>query len=256
MIDNWRIWDKEKEYGDLFYKRAVGELPEMESSKALAKVVKELVEDDDLIIDVGCGSGHYLRSLDNKIEKNFRYNGIDQTAYYIERAGEAFSNDSNVNAKRLETKFSVGDIFNLPVQDNTAEIVMCNNVLLHLPSIEKPISELIRISKKYVVIRMLLGVSSFRIKQIESPEEYDEAGEPLNFHYYNIYSENYLREMLSKHPGLEISIMEDKDYDPAVFGDTSNYLAERPTDLTTTVNNIQLNEYVLQPWKFVILKLK
>jgi len=36
MKENWRIWDKDKEYGDLFFKRAIGELPEMESSKALA----------------------------------------------------------------------------------------------------------------------------------------------------------------------------------------------------------------------------
>ena len=253
MTENWRIWDKDTEYGDLFYKRAIGELPEMESSKALAKVVKGLITEDDLIVDVGCGSGHYLRSLDSVISNRFKYYGFDQTADYIKKATEAFESKANENINRTETKFTVGDIYDLKMDDNSAEIVMCNNVLLHLPSIEKPIKELIRISKKYVVIRMLLGVSSFRIKQIEAPEKYDESGEPLNFHYYNIYSEAYCRDILSAYPNMDIKIVDDNDYDPAAFGDSSNYISERPSDLTTTLNGIQLNEYVLQPWKFVIL---
>lgn len=256
MIENWRIWDEEKEYGDLFFKRAIGELPEMESSKALAKVVKQLIHEDDLIVDVGCGGGHYLRSLDKALDKNFNYKGVDQTAYYVGNAQKAFSMGINQNSKRKSVEFIVGDIYNIPVEDKTAEVVMCNNVLLHLPSIEKPISELIRISKRYVIIRMLLGVSSFRIKQVENPEEYDENGEPKKFHFYNIYSEAYLRKLLEAYPGIEVTITDDTDYDPSVFGDTTNYLSEKPSDLTTTVNGIQLNEYVLQPWKFVVLKVK
>lgn len=257
MSNNWRVWDSEKEYGDLFYKRAIGELPEMESSKAIAKIISKLVKDNDLIIDVGCGAGHYLRSLDKKINFNFNYWGIDQTEYYIERAKEAFDLKVNENPKRIKTNFSVGEIYNLEMNDSSAEIVICNNVLLHLPSIEIPLSELIRISKKYIVIRMLLGKSSFRIKQVESPETYDENGEPINFHYYNIYSENYICQLLDKLVGVNsYSFQDDTDYNPSALGDATNYIDKKPDDLTTSINGIQLNVYILQPWKFVIIQKK
>lgn len=37
--DTWRIWENEREYGNLLFKRAIGEMPEMESAKATAKMV-------------------------------------------------------------------------------------------------------------------------------------------------------------------------------------------------------------------------
>ena len=255
MKESWRIWDKDKDYGDLFFRRAIGELPEMESSKALAKKVNEIITENDRILDVGCGGGHYLRSLDKKIKSSFSYIGIDQTEYYIKRAKEAFSLELNKNSLRTKTEFKVGDIFNIPVEDNNSEVVICNNVFLHLPSIEKPLSELIRVSKKWIIIRTLIGTSSFRIKQVEQPEQYDVNGEPFNFHYYNIYSENYIRELLEK-MGNEInySFEDDLDYDPTVFGNSDNYIGKRPDDLSTSINGIQLNVYILQPWKFLIIK--
>lgn len=255
MESNWRIWDKEKNYGDLFYQRATGELPEMESSKALAKLVSEYVTDNDKILDIGCGAGHYLRSLDHEIGIKFRYEGIDQTKYYIEKAKEAFSLGLNKNQNRLATKFSVGDIYNIPNDNNDSEIVICNNVLLHLPSIVKPLSELLRVSKKLVIIRTLIGDSSFRIKQVEQPEIYNSEGEPENFHYYNIYSEGYLKSLLEEMDVDSYKIVEDFDYDPKALGDSTNYVDKRPDDLSTTINGIQVNVYVLQPWKFLIINI-
>jgi ubiquinone/menaquinone biosynthesis C-methylase UbiE len=253
--NNWKIWDKDRWYGDIFFKRATGQLPEMESSKAIAKIISNLVSDNDLIVDVGCGGGHYLRSLDSKIKVNFRYWGIDPTQYYIEKANEAFRLQLNDNKRRTETKFSIGNVNHLEVEDSAADIVICNNVLQHLPAIDVPISELVRIGKKYIIIRMLVGTSSFRIKQIESPENYDEHGEPVNYHYYNIYSEDYIRRLLDREGGkVSYSFQEDKDYNPGALGTGENYIDKRPDDLTTTINGIQVNVYILEPWKFIIIK--
>ena len=94
-MSTWKVWDKEKAYGDLFFKRATGELPEMESSKALARIIQSYLEDGDKIGDIGCGAGHYLRSIDKRATNKFHYLGIDQTAYYIEKANEAFSKKIN-----------------------------------------------------------------------------------------------------------------------------------------------------------------
>ena len=55
--ENWReAWRGEasgKAYGDLFFKRATGALPEMESSKAAAKRLADMLRPGDRILDAG-----------------------------------------------------------------------------------------------------------------------------------------------------------------------------------------------------------
>ena len=55
----------------VYYNRAIGKFPEMETSKAMAKIIKKVAKKNDKILDVGCASGHFLRSLKRVIKKNF-----------------------------------------------------------------------------------------------------------------------------------------------------------------------------------------
>jgi len=255
MNENWRVWDEDKKYGELFYDRAVGKLSEMESSKAVAKHVAKLAKENHLILDVGCGGGHYLVSLDKTLKIPFSYHGIDATEYYIKLAKSAFDQDTNKNLLRKSFKFEVGDIFHLQVEDNYADVVMCNNVLLHLPSVEKPISELWRVTKKYLVIRALIGETSFRIKQINSPEEYTKEGEPVNFHFFNIYSQEYILKLINELNGVNnYKLIEDGDYNPCNIGSSNYDKRDKPHDLTTIVNGMQVNNYIIQPWQVLIVE--
>lgn len=85
MYDYLKQWDNKK-YRNIFVKRAKGLLPEMESSKAVAKILDKWIRNDDKILDVGCGVGHYYISLKNKIKKNFQYFGLDIKEDYIREA--------------------------------------------------------------------------------------------------------------------------------------------------------------------------
>jgi hypothetical protein len=135
---------------------------------------------------------------------------------------------------------------------------MCNNVLLHLPSIEKPLSELWRVTKRQLLIRALIGKVSFRVKQINSPEKYSPEGEPVNFHYFNIYSEDYMRSLIEGLSGVkDYKLFEDKDFNEGNLGDTSNYVGNAaPHDLTTIINGMQVNNYIIQPWQFLLIEKK
>lgn len=253
-METWKVWDNELAYGDLFYKRAMGELPEMESSKALAKLIQPYLKEEDKIGDIGCGGGHYLRSIDGKATKKFHYVGVDQTSYYIQKAKEAFSSPINYNELRLSTTFLEGDIFNLPLNDEEVDVVICNNVLLHLPSIEKPISELLRIAKRTVIIRALIGEHTLRIKQVHKPEVFDSNGEPLNFHFHNIYSKSYIENLLTTNGISKFQFIEDKDFHSEAFNTSENYVGPRPDNLTVVLSGMQVNTYIIQPWTFVIIE--
>ena len=59
------------------------------------------------ILDVGCASGHFYRSLKKKISKNFFYTGLDPYQIFIDKAKKAWKNEKNVNFKK-------GNIYKLP----------------------------------------------------------------------------------------------------------------------------------------------
>lgn len=253
MKNNWKIWEKDEDYGKLFKDRAEGKLPEMESSKAVAKHLKNLISKHDIVMDVGCGAGHYLKTLDNTFEEEFSYIGIDATKKYIEFAIEAYENQDN--SLRINTDFRVGDIFNLPTEDKEADIVMCNNVLLHLPSVEKPIEELYRSAKKYLIIRTLIGRTSFRVKHVEAPEIYDENGEPENFHFLNIYARDYIESIIENLPDVKnYTFFDDYDYNVKNIGEVNYQNKENPEDLTTIIDGMQVCNYIIQPWCFLIIE--
>ena len=252
----WQVWDRDTGYGDLFYKRAVGQMPEMESSKAVARILKGFTHAGDTILDVGCGAGHYLRSLRREIPVPFRYVGVDATKNYVEIARQAWRNDHNA-------EFETANIFCLPFQDSACDIVMSCNVILHLPSIKAPLAELVRVAGKVALIRAMVGERSFRIQEVYSPathpdafsgdpdeEEFDEHGEPKSFHYFNIYSRAYIEKLISKMPGVAgYRIYADEDFDVARI-DSEEY-PETPPDKTSTIDGWQVNGNILMPWHFI-----
>ena len=257
MNDTWKIWDDRDEYGKSFYLRSIGEKSEMESSKATAKIVKSLIQDNNKVLDIGCGGGHYLVSLDKTIDKKFSYHGIDATQSYIELAKKAFRDSST--EYRKEAIFEEGDIFNLPVPDGFADIVMCNNVLLHLPKIEKPVSELWRASKKYLIIRALIGEVSLRVKFVEEPEEFDENGDPINYYFHNIYSKSYIEKIIQSLNGVkQYKIFSDLDFDENNLGlenfEDLEYSDHENKFVTESLSGMQVASYLIQPWSYVVIE--
>ena len=256
MDDGWRkrwLTDAGDAMRKVYFKRAVGELPEMESSKAAANHVRKYAQPNDQILDVGCGAGHYLRSLQARIELPFSYTGIDATPAFIELAKRAYANQRSV-------AFRQGDIFSLPLEDSSFDIVMNNNVLLHLPSIEKPVRELCRVSRRRVLIRTLVGDRSFRIQEVHAGrgavEEFNESGEPQDFNFLSIYSKAYIGRILDNTPRVgSYSIAADTDIDPAHIQAS---VAEYDNDPTATrmLGNWQCNGYILLPWSFVDIEIR
>jgi SAM-dependent methyltransferase len=234
----------------------------MESSKALASLIKQWVLPGDRILDVGCGAGHYLQSLRREIAEPFHYTGLDATERHVELARDAWKGQTDAD-------FQQGDIYSLPFDDAEYDIVMCSNVLLHLPSVQVPLAELVRTARKRVIIRTLVGDRSFRIQEvrcsagdrtdsstasnIESENEFDANGEPKSFFYYNIYSQSYIEGLVSRQPNASsCTIFPDRDFDVAKLEtDLARYSSPNATHL---MNGLQVNRYVLLPWHFVSIE--
>jgi ubiquinone/menaquinone biosynthesis C-methylase UbiE len=247
-------YQKNKVQADVYYKRAIGVYPEMESSKAVAKFVKKYVKNNYSILDVGCACGQYFRSLNRTIKKNFTYTGVDPYDIFLDKAKKAWRNYKNVSFKK-------GNIFKLPFKNGEFDIVICNNVLLHIPNLIKPIKELLRVAKRTVIIRTHIHDKSYRIQlvynnkwwkytNVKPKNEFDKKGNPRSFSYFDVVSEDYFKSIVLKpYPKAKIVINEDNFFNAKLINKSSK--KEKRPGATKIVNGMQVSDLLILPNKIV-----
>lgn len=257
-LQPWQAqWNAEdhgsEEYGQLFFERATGGAEEMESSKAAATRLAAILKQGDLLADVGCGGGHYLRSLRRVIGPSFQYLGLDATPRYIELARQAFASDPLAS-------FEVADAFGLAQADRSADVTLCANLLLHLPTAAKPLAELVRITRRRVLVRMLVADASYVVKRVTPAADgadFDENGEPRTFHFLNIYSEAYVRNRLALSGRVkDVRFELDRDFGAARVADSKALLKASAWNATEVTAGMQRSGMLLMPWTWVDVELR
>lgn len=248
----WSNWDEEKHYGELLYKRATGESEEMNSSRAVAKVIKEFYKPGMKVLDVGCGAGHYLVSLRKIVDKKIDYTGVDATAHYLSLGRKAFGDSAT---------FVQGSIFDIPFPDNSFDIVMCNHVILHMPpeNIRKAFSELVRVSRYKSVTRTVFGERNYIIREVldhndvhpEDPREIRYENFDLTTHpyrYFNLYTPEFVEQAIrSAHGDVDIELRPDRDY--TAFDNTKE---AKIKTATRTMGDLQVSGNLILDFKFII----
>jgi 2-polyprenyl-3-methyl-5-hydroxy-6-metoxy-1,4-benzoquinol methylase len=95
----------------------------------------------DSILDVGCGEGFTLNRLkENGIGKKLE--GIEYLQAAIDLGKKTYP----------DIKITKGNIYELPYKDNSFDLVLCTEVLEHLEKPQDALKELVRVSKKYLII--------------------------------------------------------------------------------------------------------
>jgi len=94
-------------------------------------------------VDVGCGLGYLGWTFWKYFGNGGKYIGIDISEKLISEAKEI----SDDWIKRDSVEFLVGDVYALPLPDNSVDFVMCQTLLMHLEEPEKAIAEMKRIVK-------------------------------------------------------------------------------------------------------------
>ena len=253
--NSWKVWPKSDYYGDVYFKRAIGELPEMESSKSLVKIMENVFEPGMSILDVGCGAGHYYRTFLKTWGESVKYYGLDATEHYIKLAKRAF--------KDKKDRFFVGDAYNLRFVDSSFDIVISCNLLLHLPSIFKPIKECMRVAKKCVIFRMLVGNSTYIIKQVRNrndgewfdvdpADELDDDGNPRIYNFFNIYSREYILGCIKRvKNNCKVEFIEDLNFNKEAImkSHTSEFKGKFRT--TKIVDGRQVVDNIICDWYFI-----
>lgn len=93
------------------------------------------------VIDLGCGEGHLLNFLSPHLQNKYC-------------AAIDFDENEVKDAKNnlLNCDVTKASIYNVPYPDRSFDLVICTEVLEHLDSPDVAISEIKRLSKKYVIL--------------------------------------------------------------------------------------------------------
>ena len=197
------ISEKNRTYLKTSSNRSKGLFPEMEVAKAHMKILKHHLKKDDKILDVGCLTGHFYRSFLKKYSSyNLKYTGIDPWDLHINEAKKIWNNHQNVDFKK-------GWVQKIPFKKNSFDITLCSNVLTHVPSIEVPLKELLRVTKRVLLIRtpihkisyriqMVLNSKWFKYTKVNPENEFDKKGNPRLFEYFDVHLKDYFQSLIKK----------------------------------------------------------
>lgn len=246
---DWNPWDldKTKMMGNSYYKRSTGELPEKEASKSFANLLlrKNLYTPGSTFLDIGCATGHFLKSFRRIVDPEFHYTGVDVTASFLQWGKEIFGLDDTCN-------FIHCDALQLPVQDDSFDFVIVN--LFHFfPNVQDALKESFRVAKKRVIWRTPIGETNYVIKMIFD-NDFEQVGlltlerSDLLHSLYIIYSEQYIKGLIESMGARIVFFEQDTDFeafDNTELTEMQNFTA------TKTVNGMQINGNIILDWHYI-----
>lgn len=244
--NSWNVWKKQKGANERSIKRVQKKLPEMEASKQLVKILKKIYKKNDKILDFGCAAGHYYNSI-KRLNKNIKYTGFDVIKEYIDFAKKFFLKNKNVF-------FDIQSIFKLNKKYfKKFDIVFCCNVLLHLPSIDLPLKNLLSASKKFVIIRTLVSKNT-HLSRFYYDESKDKSGYLNNFQFQNTYSYNLIKEKINKLGKFNIQFIDDIFDGNKINKEFTKKNIKKYPGLTKYIQGMQIAGSKVFEFKWIIIK--
>jgi len=125
----WEVWSKD--HVDRIEKEVWGEAglhPRGRHHELVRRHVALIPRGTKTILEVGAGMGHLYVEIKTS---GYDYLALDSSVAMVEKFKERFP----------EANVKVGDVFNLG-NEPVVDCVICEDVLMHLPDIERPLSEL------------------------------------------------------------------------------------------------------------------
>jgi ubiquinone/menaquinone biosynthesis C-methylase UbiE len=178
------------------------------------------LKEGETVVDLGSGGGLDCFLAAKKVGPKGKVIGIDMTAEMLERA--------RANAKKggyKNVEFRLGEIENMPVADNTAEIIISNCVINLSPDKQRVFREAFRVLKpkgRLMISDMVLlkelpdKVSNSVLAYVgcvagaDLKEEYLGKIKQAGFGHVEVVAENHLPEMFLEEPDVKAFVEEQK----------------------------------------------
>lgn len=219
---------------------------EMLSAKSLSTLLLPFYKKNMHILDLCCGQGHYLASLQRRIDSDISYVGVDISEKACATGKEHFQSEH----------FVCASAYALPFANNTFDICFLTNCfsVFNMPALEI-ITEMSRITSSLVILRTEVGISNYQVKifyddlPLNSQEYTSFMQNSAHFSQRNIYSAHTLHRMAAlAAPAWNTYIISD----PYIEGIPPSKIA----GATKVVNGMQIAGSLILNWHYLILSKK
>jgi GT2 family glycosyltransferase/ubiquinone/menaquinone biosynthesis C-methylase UbiE len=176
----WQLWDTDgvAEAIEASWRTCILESPHRDTVVDL--VSRHLNLPQQTVLEVGCGTGLIYERLVPQHLENAKYVGLDASSAMLRIARRKFS----------VAHFVRGDGYALPFSDRSFDVVICFEVLGHLPEIGPIVRELLRVTKRTCL---------FTVSNSESEGIVDEAEDILGKRFlHRRYPDGYMRKALAE----------------------------------------------------------
>lgn len=103
------------------------------------------LEDGDTVLDLGCGEGRHLHAMYHAAQVHAV--GVDLGFDDVKKTLDGFRSFPDLDGDFLRFSGSVANALHLPFADDTFDVVVCSEVLEHIPDYRQAINEITRILK-------------------------------------------------------------------------------------------------------------
>jgi len=124
-----------------------GKIMDKKQKRILLEYISNF-DKDVKILEVGCGTGRFLKFLESK--GYHQLSGIDQAKTML-----------NIAKNKTSAKLRFGDAYSLPYNDGEFDVVFSIHVLMHLDFPERMLAEMLRVCKKLVIVDINNKISPF-----------------------------------------------------------------------------------------------
>ena len=194
----WNPWENDQNTFHLYRKRCRQETVEMTCAAQAAEILKSKIKQGESLLDAGCGGGYYFWSFFNR-SIPVKYYGMDFTQKMIELARKEICK----KAKIPENRFILNSIEHL---DKEYDNILCFNVLTNSPHYALPLEQLLKKTKKKLLLRESLS-DSLIIRY--TPDPYLDPGKRHIRVYHNTYPLTEVVSFISE-CGFRTEIINDK----------------------------------------------
>ena len=139
------------------YSEEFRQLLDRRSARSHAAHLLPLLEPGMRVLDFGCGPGTISVGLASAVDPG-EFHGIDMEKSQIDLARSAARAGGHDNAA-----FQVGDVTELPFEDNYFDVAHCHALLMHVPDTDRVLSEVRRVLRPGGILcsREVIVESSF-----------------------------------------------------------------------------------------------
>lgn len=251
------------EYVDLMRQRALGELPDMGCALSLVGILRQYVLGRhknsviNKLIDVGCATGHYARTLSSNGISIQSYVGLEINAEMFQAACEVWR--SEIAAGSMH--FVHDDIESSNLLE-PSDVVICFNSFMYYKSAKAVLRKFLR-SSKLLVIRSYFADNNFRILRaqcrqnndrvtVDELDIFDDSGALLSGDFWTIYSFSYIESILKEiEPRAKVTWLKDQNSPDSIIRESSMGVVKRGG--TEMIGGYEISYPLLQPWGIALI---